>query len=120
MSEYHNPVLLKESVDALVTSACGTYADATFGGGGHSREIISRLSPEARIGRFFHLPAPNSVFLARNGRFFLLPALFYGILARIGWFPIRDWCFRQLVPRGTPFRVAFEAFFVLFLWRYPL
>ncbi len=49
MSEYHNPVLLKESVDALVTSACGTYADATFGGGGHSREIISRLSPEGKL-----------------------------------------------------------------------
>ena len=49
MSEYHNPVLLKESVDALVTSARGTYADATFGGGGHSREIISRLSPEGKL-----------------------------------------------------------------------
>ncbi len=49
MSEYHNPVLLKESVDALVTSARGTYADATFGGGGHSREILSRLSPEGKL-----------------------------------------------------------------------
>ena len=49
MSEYHNPVLLKESVDALVTSARGAYADATFGGGGHSREILSRLSPEGKL-----------------------------------------------------------------------
>ncbi|MCQ2181474.1 MAG: 16S rRNA (cytosine(1402)-N(4))-methyltransferase RsmH [Bacteroidales bacterium] len=49
MSEYHNPVLLKESVDALVTKTDGVYADATFGGGGHSREILSRLSPEGRL-----------------------------------------------------------------------
>ena len=37
MSEYHNPVLLKESVDALVLNPGGTDADATFGGGGHRR-----------------------------------------------------------------------------------
>ena len=49
MSEYHNPVLLEESVGALLGSASGTYADATFGGGGHSREIISRLSPQGRL-----------------------------------------------------------------------
>jgi len=52
MSEYHNPVLLKESVDALVIDPAGVYADATFGGGGHSREIISRLSPEGRLVSF--------------------------------------------------------------------
>ena len=49
MSEYHNPVLLKESVDALVGRADGRYADATFGGGGHSREILSRLSAEGSL-----------------------------------------------------------------------
>ena len=49
MSEYHVPVLLKESVDALVTNPSGTYIDATFGGGGHSAEILSRLSPEGRL-----------------------------------------------------------------------
>lgn len=49
MSEYHNPVLLSESVDALVTNPSGTYIDATFGGGGHSAEILSRLSPEGRL-----------------------------------------------------------------------
>ena len=52
MSEYHKPVLLKESVDALVTDACGAYADATFGGGGHSREIISRLKPQGKLVAF--------------------------------------------------------------------
>ena len=49
MSEYHNPVLLQQSVDALVTATSGCYADATFGGGGHSREILSRLSPQGRL-----------------------------------------------------------------------
>ncbi|MCQ2167483.1 MAG: 16S rRNA (cytosine(1402)-N(4))-methyltransferase RsmH [Bacteroidales bacterium] len=44
MSEYHNPVLLKESIDALVLNPDGVYADATFGGGGHSREILNRLN----------------------------------------------------------------------------
>ena len=49
MSEYHNPVLLKESVDALVLNPDGVYADATFGGGGHSREILGRLSHKGRL-----------------------------------------------------------------------
>ena len=52
MSGYHNPVLLIPSVDALVTNPDGVYADATFGGGGHSREIIGRLSPAGRLVSF--------------------------------------------------------------------
>ena len=40
MSVYHNPVLLHESVSALITNPDGCYADATFGGGGHSAEIL--------------------------------------------------------------------------------
>ena len=50
MSEYHIPVLLDESVTALVGDAVsGIYADATFGGGGHSREILSRLTNAGRL-----------------------------------------------------------------------
>ena len=49
MSEYQTPVLLDESVSALIGSASGIYADATFGGGGHTSEILRRLSPEGRV-----------------------------------------------------------------------
>ena len=44
--EYHNPVLLKETVDGLNIKPNGVYVDVTFGGGGHSREIMKRLGPE--------------------------------------------------------------------------
>ncbi len=40
---YHEPVLLQESIDALAIVPGGTYVDATFGGGGHSKEILKRL-----------------------------------------------------------------------------
>ncbi len=43
MESYHTPVLLEESVSALALSAGGVYADVTFGGGGHTREILSRM-----------------------------------------------------------------------------
>ena len=49
MSEYHNPVLLDESVSALIGSPKGIYADATFGGGGHTSEILRRIDPEGRV-----------------------------------------------------------------------
>ncbi len=52
MSEYHHPVLLHPSVDALVLNPDGFYADATFGGGGHSREILSRLSAKGHLMAF--------------------------------------------------------------------
>ena len=46
---YHVPVLLKESVDGLNIQPGGIYVDVTFGGGGHSMEIISRLSEEYAV-----------------------------------------------------------------------
>ena len=49
MSEYHIPVLLTESISALVTNPEGTYADATFGGGGHIAAILSRLQGAGRV-----------------------------------------------------------------------
>ena len=49
---YHVPVLLKESVDGLQISPEGIYVDVTFGGGGHSREILSRLGSKGHLYSF--------------------------------------------------------------------
>lgn len=49
---YHVPVLLKESVDGLQINPEGIYVDVTFGGGGHSREILSRLGPKGHLYSF--------------------------------------------------------------------
>lgn len=51
---YHTTVLLKEAVDGLNIRPDGVYVDATFGGGGHSREILSRLGPEGKLFAFDH------------------------------------------------------------------
>lgn len=48
-TEYHIPVLLKPSVDAMNIRPDGTYVDVTFGGGGHSREILARLGDGGRL-----------------------------------------------------------------------
>lgn len=45
---YHVPVMLNESVDGLLCGE-GTYVDVTFGGGGHSKEILKRLSPDSKL-----------------------------------------------------------------------
>ncbi|MDM1297739.1 16S rRNA (cytosine(1402)-N(4))-methyltransferase RsmH [Empedobacter falsenii] len=84
MSEYHNPVLLKDSVDALIVNESGIYVDCTFGGGGHSREILSRLDQNGKLFSFdqdvdavrnkidddrFELVEQNFRFLKNNLRF---------------------------------------------------
>ena len=50
--EYHNPVLLKETVDGLNIQPNGLYVDVTFGGGGHSKEILSRLGAHGKLFAF--------------------------------------------------------------------
>ncbi len=52
MREYHNPVLLKESVDGLNIINDETCVDVTFGGGGHSKEILKRLGEKGRLFAF--------------------------------------------------------------------
>ncbi len=49
LMEYHNPVLLKETVDGLNINPGGVYVDVTFGGGGHSREILKRLGENGKL-----------------------------------------------------------------------
>ncbi|WP_406682921.1 16S rRNA (cytosine(1402)-N(4))-methyltransferase RsmH [Seonamhaeicola sp. MEBiC1930] len=50
--EYHNPVLLTETVDGLNINPNGVYVDVTFGGGGHSEEILKRLGEKGRLFAF--------------------------------------------------------------------
>jgi len=49
MSNYHTPVMLQECIDALAIRPEGTYVDVTFGGGGHSREIMKHLGADGRL-----------------------------------------------------------------------
>ncbi len=96
--EYHNPVLLKETVDGLNIKPDGVYVDVTFGGGGHSREILSRLGPEGKLFAFdqdedalanaisderFTLINENFRFIKRFLRFYGVKSV-DGILADLG------------------------------------
>jgi 16S rRNA (cytosine1402-N4)-methyltransferase len=77
MESYHTPVLLDEALDLLEIEPDGTYADLTFGGGGHSRAILGRLSPKGRLYGFDQDPEaranvpddPRFTFVAGNFRF---------------------------------------------------
>lgn len=86
---YHVPVLLKESVDGLDIHPGGTYVDVTFGGGGHSREILSRLGGTGRLFSFdqdadaeknIGSPVPaNFTFVRSNFRFLKNWMRYYGV-----------------------------------------
>ncbi|ANH60235.1 16S rRNA (cytosine(1402)-N(4))-methyltransferase RsmH [Dokdonia donghaensis] len=73
--DYHNPVLLNETVDGLDIKPDGVYVDVTFGGGGHSREILSRLGENGRLYGFDQDPdAAQNV--PDDSRFVLIPENF--------------------------------------------
>ncbi len=72
---YHNPVLLKESIDALAIKEDGVYVDVTFGGGGHSREILKRLGSEGKLFAFDQDPDALGN-LIDDERFVLIPENF--------------------------------------------
>lgn len=72
---YHRPVLLFESVDLLNVQPSGTYIDVTFGGGGHSREILRRLGAKGRLFAFDR-DADARQNLINDPRFSLIPADF--------------------------------------------
>ena len=84
---YHNPVLLKQSVDALVTNPDGVYVDCTFGGGGHSREILGRLSDKGKLFSFDQdldalkntIDDPRFTLVNQNFRFLENSLLAYGV-----------------------------------------
>ncbi len=96
--EYHNPVLLHPSIDGLNINPEGVYVDVTFGGGGHSAEILRRLGPNGKLFAFdqdedalantlhderFTLINENFRFIKRFLRFYGIKSV-DGILADLG------------------------------------
>ena len=85
--EYHNPVLLQASVDGLNIKPDGIYVDVTFGGGGHSKEILSRLGPKGKLFAFDQdedalvnaLPDERFSLINENFRFIKRFLRFYGV-----------------------------------------
>ena len=85
--EYHNPVLLKETVDGLAIKPDGIYVDVTFGGGGHSKEILSRLGENGKLFGFDQDPDAQQnalkddrfVMISENFRYIKRFLRFYGV-----------------------------------------
>lgn len=84
---YHRPVLLNESVDGLAIKPDGIYVDVTFGGGGHSREILSRLGENGRLYAFDQdqdalenaIDDPRFTLINQNFRLLKRYLRFYGV-----------------------------------------
>ncbi len=85
--EYHNPVLLHPTVDGLDIKPDGIYVDVTFGGGGHSKEILRRLGPNGKLFAFDQdedalanaLPDERFTLINENFRFIKRFLRFYGV-----------------------------------------
>ncbi len=85
--EYHNPVLLHPTVDGLNIKPDGVYVDVTFGGGGHSKEILKRLGPNGKLFAFDQdedalantLPDERFTLINENFRFIKRFLRFYGV-----------------------------------------
>lgn len=88
---YHVPVLLPESIEGLHILASGIYVDVTFGGGGHSREILRRLGPEGTLYGFDqdadaekNIPADSRfVFVRSNFRYLYNFMRYYGVQGEV-------------------------------------
>jgi len=87
--EYHNPVLLHPTVDGLNIKPDGVYVDVTFGGGGHSKEILKRLGPNGKLFAFDQdedalanaLPDERFTLINENFRFIKRFLRFHGVKA---------------------------------------
>ncbi|UUF16342.1 MULTISPECIES: 16S rRNA (cytosine(1402)-N(4))-methyltransferase RsmH [Flavobacterium] len=85
--EYHNPVLLHPTVDGLNIKPDGIYVDVTFGGGGHSKEILRRLGPNGKLFAFDQdedalanaLPDERFTLINENFRFIKRFLRFHGV-----------------------------------------
>ncbi len=109
--EYHNPVLLKESVDGLNIKPDGVYVDVTFGGGGHSKEILSRLNEK---GKLFGFDQDNDAQrnMIEDSRFTLIPQNFRFIKRYLRFYGIKkvDGVLADLGVSSHQFDVADRGF----------
>ncbi|MFP9099875.1 16S rRNA (cytosine(1402)-N(4))-methyltransferase RsmH [Flavobacterium sp. RHBU_24] len=87
--EYHNPVLLKETVDGLNIKPDGVYVDVTFGGGGHSREIMKRLGPDGRLFGFDQ-DEDAQANVIDDARFVLIPENFRFIKRYLRFYNVKE------------------------------
>lgn len=115
--EYHIPVMLKEAVDGLVVKPDGIYVDCTFGGGGHSREMLSRLGAGGRLFVFDqdddarrNLPDdPRVVFLPHNFRHIARMLRFHEVMQVDGVLADLGVSSHQFDEGGRGFSIRFEA-----------
>jgi 16S rRNA (cytosine1402-N4)-methyltransferase len=115
--EYHNPVLLKESIDGLNIKPDGIYVDVTFGGGGHSREILSRLNEKGKLFAFDQdedaqrnaIDDPRFTLIPQNFRFIKRYLRFYGIKKVDGILADLGVSSHQFDEAGRGFSTRFDA-----------
>lgn len=119
-SGYHTPVLLHAGIQALITNPGGIYVDATFGGGGHSREILKHLSHEGKLFCFDHDPdaqknfinefsATNSTFIPQNFRYMQKFLRVQGVAQVDGIFADLGVSSHQFDEAGRGFSTRFDA-----------
>tara|TARA_B100000131_G_scaffold56989_1_gene52287 strand:+ start:1497 stop:2396 length:900 start_codon:yes stop_codon:yes gene_type:complete len=87
MKNYHNPVLLNESIKGLNINPLGIYVDVTFGGGGHSRAILNKLSSKGKL-IAFDQDASASTNLIDDSRFKLIPTNFSNLKKQLDFHEI--------------------------------
>ncbi len=115
--EYHNPVLLKESVDGLNIKPNGVYVDVTFGGGGHSKEILSRLNEQGKLFAFDQdedakrniIDDERFTLIPQNFRFIKRYLRFYGVKKVDGVLADLGVSSHQFDEAGRGFSTRFDA-----------
>lgn len=115
--EYHNPVLLNESIDGLNIKPDGVYVDVTFGGGGHSREILNRLGENGKLLAFDQdedaqrntIDDPRFTLIPQNFRFIKRYLRFYGVKKVDGVLADLGVSSHQFDEAGRGFSTRFDA-----------
>lgn len=116
-TSYHNPVLLEESVNGLAINPSGTYVDVTYGGGGHSREILSRLDENGRLFSFDQdqdalenvIDDPRFTLINQNFRFMKRFLRMYGVKEVDGILADLGVSSHQFDEAGRGFSTRFDA-----------